>query len=73
MNIYQELFENMNDEEWEFFAVDFLNCLGFFILSYPCEYQPLTFFQYKSMFDNRIQQRMFPSNWGKHTLSLIQW
>ncbi len=35
MNIYQEFFENMNDEEWEFFAIDFLNFLGYSILQSP--------------------------------------
>jgi len=32
MNVYQEFFENMNDEEWEFFAIDFLAFKGFKIL-----------------------------------------
>lgn len=35
MNIYQEFFENMNDEEWEFFAIDFLNFLGYQVLQSP--------------------------------------
>lgn len=35
MNIYQNFFENMNDEEWEFFAIDFLSSQGFQILQSP--------------------------------------
>jgi len=35
MNIYQNFFENMNDEEWEFFAIDFLAFKGFQILQSP--------------------------------------
>ncbi len=39
---------------------------------YLLKYKPSsTFFQNKNKFDTRIQQRMFPSNWGKHSLSLI--
>jgi len=35
MNIYQSFFEGINDEDWEFFATDFLDFLGFTILVYP--------------------------------------
>jgi hypothetical protein len=43
-----------------------------FIESNLLENEPSsTFFKDKSKFDSRIQQRMFPSNWGKHPLSLI--
>lgn len=35
MNVYDGFFGNMNAEEWEFFAVDFLACLGFYTLTYP--------------------------------------
>ena len=31
------------------------------------------FYQNKNEFDTGIQQRMFPSNWGKHLLSLVEW
>ena len=35
MNVYQEFFEQMNPEEWEFFAIDFLAFQGFNILQLP--------------------------------------
>jgi hypothetical protein len=35
MNIYPNFFENMNEEEWEFFAMDFLNFQGYQILQSP--------------------------------------
>ncbi len=38
------------------------------------KYQESNFFyKNKNEFDTKIQQRMFPSNWGKHPLSLIEW
>jgi hypothetical protein len=37
-------------------------------------YKPaINFYKNKNEFDSKIQQRMFPSNWGKHSLSLIEW
>ncbi len=35
MNVYQDFFENINAEEWEFFAIDFLAFKGFNILQMP--------------------------------------
>ena len=35
MNVYQDFFENMSAEEWEFFAIDFLAFEGFKILQSP--------------------------------------
>lgn len=38
------------------------------------EYKPsIGFYKDKNDFDTKILQRMFPSNWGKHPLSLIEW
>lgn len=35
MNVYLEFFLGMNSDEWEFFALDFLNSLGYHIERYP--------------------------------------
>jgi len=38
------------------------------------KYKPsINFYKYKNEFDTKILQRQFPSNWGKHPLSLIEW
>ncbi|WP_197065034.1 hypothetical protein, partial [Vibrio hyugaensis] len=35
MNAYDSFFRNIADENWEFFATDVLNSLGFTIIEYP--------------------------------------
>ncbi len=35
MNVYHDFFLGMNSDEWEFFALDFLNSLGYSIERYP--------------------------------------
>lgn len=35
MNVYKDFFLGMNADEWEFFALDFLNSLGYIITRYP--------------------------------------
>jgi len=35
MSVYDNFFENISPESWEFFAIDFLSCLGFNVEQYP--------------------------------------
>lgn len=35
MNVYDNFFMGISPESWEFFAIDFLGSLGFYILQYP--------------------------------------
>jgi len=38
------------------------------------EYRPsIDFYKDKNEFDAKILQRIYPSNWGKHPLSLVEW
>lgn len=44
------------------------------VVNYLQKYQySNSFYQNKNEFDTKIEQRKFPSNWGKHPLSLVEW
>lgn len=54
--------------------LDRLNSWNNYINEELKKYEPSsTFFQDKNNFDTKIQQRIFPSNWGQHSLSLVEW